>query len=149
MYLILFEEQDLALVYLLISFSSSSLFIGIVLTLSFLPASDLDLSDWSFGVTVGSDFSLLFLASVVLSTLLESSLLWSPWELGGGSSVLKFAGQIRYLLFEPFSSLPFFLQEAATNGISGKNDSELNILSFLIFFFILRITSFIYVVYLL
>ncbi|MCA8840410.1 hypothetical protein R6879_000746 [Mycoplasmopsis bovis] len=63
------------------------------LSLSFLPASDLDSSDWSFGVTVGSDFSLLFLASVVLSTLLESSLLWSPWELGGGgSSVLKFAG---------------------------------------------------------
>nr|WP_307920083.1 hypothetical protein [Mycoplasmopsis bovis] len=106
MYLILFEEQDLALVYLLISFSSS-LFIGIVLTLSFLPASDLDLSDWSFGVTVGSDFSLLFLASVVLSTLLESSLLWSPWELGGGSSVLKFAGQIRYLLFELFHHYHF------------------------------------------
>ncbi|QQH26464.1 hypothetical protein HYE11_03475 [Mycoplasmopsis bovis] len=57
-----------------------------------MPASDLDLSDWSFGVTVGPDFSLLFLASVVLSTLLESSLLWSPWELGGGSFVLKFAG---------------------------------------------------------
>nr|WP_307937907.1 hypothetical protein [Mycoplasmopsis bovis] len=78
--------------FIIFFFSSSSLFIGIVLTLSFLPASDLDSSDWSFGVTIGSDFSLLFLASVVLSTLLESSLLWLPWELGGGSSVLKFAG---------------------------------------------------------
>ncbi len=109
----------------------------------------LDSSDWSFGVTVGSDFSLLFLASVVLSTLLESSLLWSPWELGGGSSVLKFAGQIRYLLFELFHHYHFSYKKSATNGISGKNDSELNILNFLIFFFILRITSFIYIVYLL
>nr|WP_233751905.1 hypothetical protein [Mycoplasmopsis agalactiae] len=57
-----------------------------VLSFSFFPASDPDSSDWSFGVTVGSEFSLLFLASVFSSTLLESSLLWSPWELEGGGS---------------------------------------------------------------
>nr|WP_235670819.1 hypothetical protein [Mycoplasmopsis bovis] len=68
-----------------------------VLTLSFLPASDPDSSDWSFGVTVGSDFSLLFLASVVSSTLLESSLLWSPWELGGGH--LFWSLRVRFVIY--------------------------------------------------
>ncbi|MBT1331972.1 hypothetical protein FCL76_02445, partial [Mycoplasma bovis] len=69
-----------------------------VLTLSFLPASDPDSSDWSFGVTVGSDFSLLFLASVVSSTLLESSLLWSPWELEGGGH-LFWSLRVRFVIY--------------------------------------------------